>query len=365
MKALLAIIISVFLWTFSFAQQTATENVFIITLDGLRWQELFGGADSVLVTNKDFVTDPLGLKNSFWADSPEERRKILMPFFWSVISGEGQLYGNRFYDNKVDCSNKMWFSYPGYNEILCGFADDARIKSNNKIDNPNVTVLEFLNTQRELKGKVAAFGSWDVFPFIINEMRSGIPVNAGFETASGNSLSPRELFLNELQSQVPSPWSSVRLDAFTHHYAKEYIQRHSPRVVYISYGETDDFAHDGKYDAYLRSAHQTDAFIKDLWLTVQANPKYKNKTTFLITTDHGRGTTPIDTWRSHGREISGSDQIWLAVIGPDTPSTGEVRKNAQYHQNQVAKTAAAFLGYDYSNEKPVGPVINEMFRRSR
>src|SRR5690606_12832092 len=136
---------------------------------------------------------------------------------------------------------------------------------NDKIPNPNKTILEIINEQPHFKGKVAAFGSWDVFPYIINEERSGIPVNAGFETAKGNQLTDKELFLNELQKQVPSPWGSVRLDAFTHHYALEYLKKNHPEVVYISYGETDDFAHDGNYQAYLRSAHTTDAMIKELW----------------------------------------------------------------------------------------------------
>ena len=167
-------------------QKNFTENIFIITFDGLRWQELFTGADSALITNKEYVRDPLGLKNEFWAETEDERRKILMPFFWGEIASKGQLYGNRKLNNKVNCSNGKWFSYPGYSEILCGFADDARIKTNNKIDNPNVTVLEFINRNPAFRGKVAAFGSWDVIPYIINETRSGIHVNAGFQTASGN-----------------------------------------------------------------------------------------------------------------------------------------------------------------------------------
>lgn len=345
-----------------FAQnKTKTENIFLITLDGLRWQELFTGADSALIVNKTYVKDPLGLKNDYWLETPEARRQELMPFFWNVIAKKGQLYGNRLYNNNVNCSNNMWFSYPGYNEILSGFSDDARIKSNNKIDNPNVTVLEFLNKQRALKGKVAAFGSWDVFPNIINETRSGIPVNAGFNNAKGQ-LSEREIFLNELQTQIPSPWAGVRLDAFTHHYAIEYLKKHQPKVVYISYGETDDFAHDGRYDAYLHSANQTDQFIQHLWEWVQSQPNYKDKTTFLITTDHGRGTVPIDTWRSHGTEVVGSDQIWFAVIGPDTDATGEVTTSMQLYQNQIAKTAASFLGFTYSNEKQVGETVQSMFK---
>lgn len=353
------------LFSVAFGQsKNATENIFIITFDGLRWQELFTGADSALITNKEYVKDPLGLKNEFWAETADERRRILMPYFWGEIASKGQLYGNRNLGNKVNCSNTKWFSYPGYSEILCGFADDARIKTNNKIDNPNVTILEWMNQNPAIKDRVAAFGSWDVIPHIVNETRSKIPVNAGFETAAGNSLSDREIFLNELQSQIPSPWGSVRLDAFTHHYALEYVKKNKPRVVFISYGETDDFAHDGKYDAYLRSAHQTDAFVKDLWNWAQSNPAYRNKTTFIITTDHGRGTVPLNTWRDHGSEVDGSDQIWIAVIGPDTEAKGEVKEVMQLYQNQIAKTAAAFFGLDYSNEKPVGEVIPAMFKHN-
>lgn len=354
--------ISLLISIFSFAQTGKTENIFIITFDGLRWQELFAGADSLLVQNKEFVGDTAALKTRFWAPTSLERRKILMPFFWNTVATEGQLYGNRKYGNNVNCSNTMWFSYPGYNEILCGFADDENINSNKKINNPNTTVLEFLNSLPAYKGKVAAFGSWDVFPFIINERRSGVPVNAGFEKAAGANLTDREKFLNSLQDEIPAPWSSVRLDAFTHYFALEHLRKNQPRVMYIAYGETDDFAHDGRYDEYLKAAQRTDQFIKDLWTWVQSEEKYRNKTTFLITTDHGRGTQPIATWKSHGDEISGADQIWFAVIGPDTPPTGEQRSPGQLYQNQVAKTASAFLRVEYKNKRKVGDKIQSAFK---
>lgn len=332
------------------SQKPKTENVVLITFDGLRWQELFGGADSSLVGNKNYVKDPVGLRQQFWAATADERRRKLMPFFWSTIAREGQLYGNRWLNSPVNCSNKMWFSYPGYNEILTGAADDARIKSNNKFNNPNITVLEYAEQQPAFKGKVAAFGSWDVFPFIINEERSKIPVNAGFENSEGK-LTEREAFLNELQQQIPSPWAGVRLDAFTHHYAKEYVKKAKPRLLFISYGETDDFSHDGKYDAYLRSALQTDQFIADLWKFFQAMPEYKGKTTFIITTDHGRGTEPVDNWRNHGIDVPGAGEIWLAILGPDTPPLGEMKNTAPLFQNQVAGTVAAWLKLDYAKSR--------------
>lgn len=334
-----------------------TENVILVTLDGLRWQELYTGADAKLITDKDYVRDTSELAELFWRSTHEQRRETLLPFFWNTIAREGQLYGNRQFGNKVNCSNQHWFSYPGYNEILCGFSDDQRINSNDKVHNPNTTVLEFINQQPGFQGSVAAFGSWDVFPYIINEGRSGIPVNGGFEENTGPDLSDQEKFLNVLQSQVPSPWPSVRLDAFTFHYAMEYIKRKRPRVTYIAFGETDDFAHDGHYDAYLKSAHQTDAFIGELWKFIQHEPQYRDKTTLIITTDHGRGTEPRDSWRSHGAEIAGTDQIWIAILGPDTPALGIVDTRQQLFQNQLAATLARFLGLEYTNDRMVGKAM--------
>lgn len=332
-----------------------TENVVLITLDGLRWQELFAGADSLLVDDSGYVGNPEALTKEFWHADPLKRREMLMPFFWSTLAKEGQLYGNRKYGNQVDCSNSMWFSYPGYNEILTGFADDQQINSNNKINNPNVTVLEYLNQQPAYRGKVAAFASWDVFPFIINAERSGIPVNAGFAKAN-QELTEREKLLNQLQDEIRGPWGSVRFDAFTHHYAMEELKKNKPKVLFISYGETDDYAHGGRYDQYLFSARQTDAYIAEVWNYLQSDPQYKDKTTLIITTDHGRGTNPKSTWKGHGSNIPDAGEIWIAVIGPDSPALGEVMRPGQLYQNQVARTLARALGVDYQQPK-AGEVI--------
>lgn len=333
------------------AQQV--ENVFLITLDGMRWEEMFTGADPWLLDSKDFTSEQNEMRSSFWFESAEERRSALMPFFWSTIASEGQLIGNRALGSEANVSNDQVFSYPGYNEILTGFAD-PEIDSNDKKPNANVTVLEWLNGKPAFAGKVAAFGSWDVFPYIINEERSGVPVNAGFEAASGN-LTERERWINEMQSQTPSPWSSVRLDVFTHNFALEYAKKEHPRVVYIAYGETDDFAHDHDYDQYLRSAHRTDQFIADLWAWVQSDDVYRGKTAFVITTDHGRGSQ--DRFIGHGIDWLGSEQIWMALLGPGIEASGEAKGGERVYQNQIAATVAFLLGETYSNRVPVGASV--------
>ena len=349
MKRLIVLVLMVFVLTENLLAQEETPKVILITLDGLRWQELFAGADPKLITNKEYVNDTTWLKTTFWRETAEQRREVLFPFFWTEVVKMGQLHGNRELGSKVDLTNKMWFSYPGYNEILTGKADDKNITSNDKLPNPNVTLLEKYNQTDLGKGNVAAFGSWDVFPYIINEERSGVPVNAGFESAIG-SLNDREIFLNELQGQIPSPWSSVRLDAFTHHYALEHMKKEHPKFVYISYGETDDFAHDGDYQAYLKSANMTDAFIKQLWDFTQNDEFYKDQTIFMITTDHGRGTQPLETWKSHGIKIDGAGQVWLVAFGKGVSALGEVNSDEQLYSNQIAPTLAKILKMQWEGE---------------
>jgi hypothetical protein len=261
------------LLAFGQAKSTKTENIVLITRDGFCWEELFEGAPDSLMIDSRFVKETASLRRQFGAATPGVRRSKLMPWFWSTLALLGQLYGNQRLGNKVNVTNPHWFSYPGYSEMLTGFVEPA-IGSNDKVPNPNVTVLECPHQQ-------PAFSSWDVFPYILNQKRSGIPVNAGFSPAGDQDKSAREAFLNQLQTQIPSPWPSVRLDAFTHHYALEYLKRNHPHVVYIAYGKTDDFAPDGLYDQYLLSAHRMDGFIRQLWEVMQVDPVYRNKTTLL------------------------------------------------------------------------------------
>jgi hypothetical protein len=343
----------------SYSQSYKTENLIFITLDGLRWQEVFYGADSLLVVDTKYAQNPEKLTSEFWSNDPKVRRKILMPFFWEVIVNEGQLHGNRKHNSKVNNKNRMVFSKPCYNEIFAGYPDDERINSNSKEINPNPNILEFLQNQPGFESKIAAFASWDVFPAILARDRNNLKLNAGFEKASGEDLTEIEKFLNRAQDEIRGPWGGVRLDFFTHHYAMEELKHRKPKVLYIGYGETDDYSHDDRYDQYLLSARQTDAYIREVWEYVQSDPQYKDKTTLIIMTDHGRGVYPKHNWKSHSRNTPQSDEIWIAAIGPDTPALGEIKSERQYYAMQIARTMVELLGFQYPIEK-AGAVIPEV-----
>ena len=339
--------------------QTKTENLVIVTLDGMRWQEVFGGIDTALVGNKKFTMDSAGISHRLWDNDVTIRRRKLFPFLWGTIGQDGQVYGNRWAGNLVNNANKYWFSYPGYNEIFTGYPDSL-VNSNAKVWNKNTNVLEFINQQKDFADKVAVFGSWDVFPYIFNTQRSKLLVNADSDSLKFNT--PELKLLNEMQSLSAEPLGE-RLDVFTYFAAKEYLKSYQPKVLYIGFDETDDFAHAGLYDQYLKSAHAEDGMLADLWKYIQSSPKYKNKTTLIVTCDHGRGDKVKEYWQHHGPYIEDAGQIWIAAIGPDTKPLGEVKEKETLYQEQLAATFAKLVGLNFKAEHPVAKPIESIYAK--
>ncbi len=341
----------------SFAQHK-TENLVIVTLDGMRWQEVFKGVDSAIIVDKKFTNDSDAIVKNFWSDDINERRKKLFPFLWTTVESEGQLYGNRTKSCEVNNANKYKFSYPGYNEIFTGYPDTA-VNSNDKIKNKNVNALEFINQQKKYTGKVAAFSTWDVFPYILNKWRSGIYVNAGVDTLNFNT--PEFKVLNDMQFLAAEPLG-VRLDVNTYLAGKTYLKTYKPKVLYIAFDETDDFAHAGMYDQYLKSAHATDAMIADLWNTLQSMPEYKNKTTLIITCDHGRGDVIKEQWKTHGTDVDDAGQIWIASIGPDTKHIGEATncRKSLYQVPNWLQYRAAYCRFNFKPDHPIMQPIEQI-----
>jgi len=334
----------------SFGQtDSSTQNIFIITTDGFRWQEVFTGADPGLIGNSRYVEDTALLKESYWDSSAELRRQKLMPFFWNTIARQGQLYGNRLFDNKVNVANFYKISYPGYNEMFTGWADPVFIP-NVPVRNRNMNILEYLNSREPYAGKVAAFSSWNIFSAILNEKRSRLPLNSGYEPLPDDSSINNEI-INAAQDNILQK-KNTRYDLLTYLSAREYIEHHQPKVVLIGFGETDEFAHRGRYDLYLQQATQVDRMIAELWYYVQTNSFYRNKTTFIITTDHGRGRR-TSAWYRHGIFTGGSGETWFAIIGPGIMPEGEIKYAQQSWQKQIAPLIAQILGEQFGDTRNV------------
>jgi hypothetical protein len=344
-----------------------TQNVIVVMMDGLRWQEVFRGADPELI--KTLGPDWLGAAKErtaqaqqlYWRDSPAERRQALMPFLWSTMASQGQIFGNRDLGSESQVTNGLNFSYPGYNETLTGFAD-PRIHSNDNVPNPNVTVFEWLNAKPAFAGKVAAFGAWDVFNGIFNRERCGFQVNAGYDPLTTLPGNAQIELLNALKAEIARISPDEAFDPLPFHTAVAYMKAKKPRVLFVGLLETDAWAHRGAYPEYLNAAHWGDSYLRQLWELVQSMPEYRGKTTLIVLPDHGRGEGA--KWTSHGQAIPESKQTWMAFLGPDTVALGERKQAGPVTESQIAATVAALLGDDYHGATPKsGAPIADVLRK--
>jgi len=270
-----ALLLFAALATFAFAQRgqnpsTSGDNIILVTLDGARTEEVFGGLDLEIFRSTlkaDAKAEDHPVYRRYWAGSREERRRKLMPFFWTLVTDQGSIAGDRQLDSIVKLGNRHWFSYPGYAEILLGEPHDDRIKSNDPIRNPYPTLLETIRARLNLpREKVAVFASWSVFNEIVEHTEGTIFANAGVEPL--DSADPRVKEIDRLQREVPTPWEGTRFDAFTFRLAMAHLAAAKPRVLYLAFDETDDWAHDGRYDRVLDAYARTDEFLKELWTWV-------------------------------------------------------------------------------------------------
>jgi hypothetical protein len=175
--------------------------------------------------------------------------------------------------------------------------------------------------------------------------------------------SPAMDAINGMKRNLHHPWPKDPYDALCFYTAMEYIRNDKPRALWITFGETDTFAHEGRYDHYLNAMHRSDRMLSELWSALQSMPEYKGKTTMIVSVDHGRGLAPSG-WKSHGASIPGADQTWLAVIGPNTPALGEHVGAGELTTSQIAATVALAVGQDYRARHPLvaGPISGAIKR---
>ena len=347
-KILLAILLAATALSIGAKKRTDNDRrIIFIMIDGLRWQELYTGADAELAANTDFTRNKNSVKAFLGIADTAERRAALMPFTWSYIRRHGLMIGNRTKGSLMQVANRYAISYPGYSETLTGHPDDERIQGNGAGDNPNINILEVANASPRYRGSVRVFARWGTQRQIVGQHRNHLPVIAGRDMY-GNSPHPseKELLLDEMKRKLFDFQGNAQLDLWAYHYAAEQMRTLHPKFVFLQLGDTDLHGHNGRYDYYLSAVHNIDDYLRLLWEQVQADPFYRDKTTLLITCDHGRGLGP--EWCDHGPSIQHANETWLMALGKDIPALGEMTDNGPFYNKQVAATLAALLGIDYA-----------------
>jgi hypothetical protein len=332
----------------------AADRLIVISLDGVRTQEMFGGLDVDILQSvlEKKPANEHALYKEFWRPTREARREALMPFLWGTfLKSHGSIVGDQQAGSVMRLGNTQRFSYPGYAELMTGAPHDDVITSNDNKRYPFETVLQFL--RRELgatREQVACFGSWDVFTSISASRDGEVYTNAGYQAYDGPDEGLKRL--SAAQAETMPAWDSARYDTYTWQFAVDHVQRHQPRVLWIGLDESDDWSHQRHYVRLLEYLHRFDGWLGTLWTHLQSMPAYQGRTAVVLVTDHGRGNTAKD-WSGHGKDVEGAQNVWAAFAAPQWKARGVWKSGHPVaSQSQIAATLASLLGKDWRRASP-------------
>ncbi len=261
-------------------------KVVLITLDGVRHQEFFNGLDESI--GSDYLPIP---------------KDVLMPFVWKdlIQTRHAWVFGNREQGSICKANNPETISLPAYADILSG-VHQSRVDGNRwngQLEYPTITDRMLVAGVPE--SGIGVISSWKNIERVLTQS-GGQP---RFYAQNGRFPWDRE-----------SPWwSGARLDADTMKAVEKKIPDPSfnPQFLFISFDDTDEWAHKNKYANYLDAIHRGDSYIRRIFELVEAKPGYAGNTVYIITTDHGRGEGKL--WKSHW-DVPGSEYIWAVVYAP-------------------------------------------------
>lgn len=245
-------------------------SVVLVTFDGVRWQELFEGADPVLTRD----------------GAPVFER------FWSELAPRGRVYGDPRRGEELRVATASNASLPGYMSIYGETAQGCLTNLCGKIGVP--TFVDRLHDELALPpAEVEVLSSWAKLPLAVTsrddvasmrlpgaELPPGTAVDEAFEFDRGTSVA-----------------------------ALEAVGARQPRFLHLAFLDSDRYAHQGDYARYLGVLRAYDRLLVELSRRLDAN------TALVVTTDHGRGVW--DQWSEHGPQVPASARVWAYVKLPE------------------------------------------------
>lgn len=131
-----------------------------------------------------------------------------------------------------------------------------------------------------------------------------------------------------------------------------------PSLMLINLLEVDTRGHSNDWPNYLGAIQRTDEYAFQLWEYIQNNEYYKDKTTLIITNDHGRHLDGHKTgFKEHGDGCEGCRQMYMLALGPDFKQGQVVTE--EFGQIDISLTIAKLLNFDMPTSK--GRVIAPLF----
>jgi predicted AlkP superfamily pyrophosphatase or phosphodiesterase len=282
-----------------------TQNVIIVVVDGARYSETFGDSTHQNIPN---------------------------------------LYAMRSQGVALSNFNNMGFTYtdPGHDAICTGYYENLE------------------NSGQDLPMYPSIFQTW--------LKSSGKPADKAWIIASKDKLQIlanckntewNNLYMPRTDCGVNGLGTGYRSDDTTFTHAKNVLKKYQPNLMLINFKDPDYFGHSNQWADYIKGIKSTDSYIKQLYDLIQSDENYKDKTTIIVTNDHGRHTDGhLDGFISHGDGCPDCRHIEFLAIGPDF-KTG-VTLQTPYEQTDISQTVGKLLNFQmkYSG----GKVMTELFK---
>lgn len=139
------------------------------------------------------------------------------------------------------------------------------------------------------------------------------------------------------------------------------MDRDYPSLVMVNFGMTDTMGHSGSWSGYTNAIRDADTLTYYLWLKIQNDTEYKDKTTMFVTNDHGRHLDGVKNgFQDHGDDCEGCRHVMMLAIGPDTKAGAIIAANRQLID--IAPTIGYLMGFNtpFAN----GNVMSEMLTQA-
>jgi hypothetical protein len=325
--------------------ERTTSAVVLVVLDGVRAQEVFGGADRDLARGR-------GLNPLAWANPRD-----LTPNLQRMLDSDAIALGVPGHGAEIVASGPRFISLPGYLEIFAGKPDPA-CEGNDCVRPPAHTIADDV---RESSGAddVAVISSWPTIARAAAGDPSAYVMSAGRKLLSRGDVLRADSGMSPLLERGArvKAWpgeGDYRPDAFTAKVALRYLETARPRFLFVGLGDADEYAHRGDYHGYLEAVHASDAFLGDLQATLARMGARGQHTTVLLTADHGRAYSFVD----HGARYPESARVWLVAAGGDVRGHGVVPAATRHTLSDIAPTVRALLGIQ-GDGRPVEEILRE------
>jgi hypothetical protein len=327
------------------ADERSESAVVLVVLDGVRWQEVFGGIDRSMARQRAINATP-------WAN-PEG----LTPNLQRMSVTDGMALGAPGVGWEMVTGGSQRISLPSYRDIFTGKNDPA-CQSNVC---PRPVARTFVDDAFDAFGarEVAVVASWPTIARAASSDPSRLVLTTGRKLVGRSDVLRSDEVIASLldagthASAYPGE-GDYRPDALTERIALRYLATARPRFLFVGLGDADEYGHRNDYRRYLGALHDSDEFLGELSVTLEAMGARGRHTTVLVTADHGRASD----FRDHGAWHPESGRVWLVAAGVDVHDRGLVAPLRRHTLLDIAPTVRALLGLPEGEGEPIPEIVS-------